>query len=66
MSDPLKMLAEDLALFQHDPYGYVMWAFPWGEGQLRGFDGPRKWQKDFLFISKLFIYHYFLHFLDYF
>lgn len=44
----LAMLAEDLAKFQHDPISYVLWAFPWGEDSLRGFNGPRKWQEDFL------------------
>lgn len=31
-----------------DPLGYVSWNFPWGEGELRGFDGPDKWQEDYL------------------
>lgn len=44
----LAMLAEDLAKFQHDPISYVLWAFPWGEDSLRGFNGPRKWQENFL------------------
>jgi hypothetical protein len=43
-----KLLAEDLAKYYDDPYGYVMWCFPWGEGQLKDFLGPRKWQKEFL------------------
>ncbi len=42
------MLAEDLARFYNDPYGYVMWAFPWGEGQLKGYHGPRTWQEKYL------------------
>jgi len=41
-------LAETLARFYDDPLGYVMWAFPWGQGPLAGFDGPRKWQREFL------------------
>ena len=44
----LEMLAEDLAKYYADPFGYVMWAFPWGEGPLKGFDGPRTWQKEIL------------------
>lgn len=50
MIDPKakQMLAEDLARFYDDPYGYVLWAFPWGEGALSDFKGPRKWQKNYL------------------
>ena len=44
----LQMLAEDLAKFYADPIAYVLWCFPWGEGSLRGFNGPRKWQEEFL------------------
>jgi len=36
------MIAEDLAKFVYDPISYVLWAFPWGKGALRGFTGPRK------------------------
>ena len=25
-----------------------MWAYPWGEGDLKGFDGPRKWQREIM------------------
>lgn len=42
------MIAEDLAKFVYDPISYVLWAFPWGKGALRGFTGPRKWQEEFL------------------
>lgn len=41
-------LAEDLNGFRHDPLGYVLWAFPWGEGELAHSDGPRKWQREVL------------------
>lgn len=43
-------LAQDLAGFEHDPLGYVLWAFPWGvEGdELAKEPGPRKWQRDVL------------------
>lgn len=44
----MQMLAEDLAKYYNDPLGYVLWAFPWGKGALKGFDGPRKWQREFL------------------
>lgn len=32
--------------FSDDPYGYVMWAYPWGSGPLKGVYGPRNWQKE--------------------
>lgn len=41
-------LAQDIARFQHDPLGYVLYAFAWEEGELRDYKGPRKWQKDLL------------------
>jgi hypothetical protein len=41
-----QMLAQDLAAFTHDPLGAVMYGFPWGEGELEGVTGPRKWQKE--------------------
>lgn len=30
------------------PYVFAMGAYGWGEGDLRGFDGPRKWQKEIM------------------
>jgi len=47
--DPQIMLAEDIADFTHDPLGYAMYAFPWGEsGHLSDVEGPRSWQCDTL------------------
>lgn len=39
-------LAADLARFTHDPLGFVLWAFPWGEPgtELAKHRGPRAWQ----------------------
>lgn len=39
-------LADDIAGYVHDPLGYVLYAYPWGEGELTGYgsDKPRKWQ----------------------
>ncbi|HEX3941596.1 MAG TPA: hypothetical protein VHX11_08960 [Acidobacteriaceae bacterium] len=37
-------LADRLAEFRWDPLGAVLFGFPWGEGDLAGFNGPRKWQ----------------------
>lgn len=41
-------LIEDIASFEKDPYGYVMYAFPWGEGTLKKWEGPKEWQKEIL------------------
>lgn len=42
------LLADECAQFHYDPYGWVMWAFDWGYGELDGFDGPDEWQRDWL------------------
>lgn len=34
--------------FVYDPLAFVLWAYPWGEGILKGEDGPDTWQADFL------------------
>jgi hypothetical protein len=39
-------LIEDMASFTHDPLGFALYAYPWGEGELAGVDGPRTWQRD--------------------
>lgn len=44
-------LIAELGSFALDPYGFVMWAFPWGEPgtELERFPlGPDEWQKDLL------------------
>lgn len=42
-------LIEELAGFEKDPYGFVLWAFPWGEeGELKNAAGPEPWQKQIL------------------
>jgi hypothetical protein len=43
-------LAEDIAQFYDDPYGFVMYVFPWGQPgtELEDFDGPDKWQAELL------------------
>lgn len=45
--DPRLALVRRLAEFRYDPYGYVMYAFPWGKPgtELAKFSGPRAWQK---------------------
>lgn len=39
-------LADDIGSFAADPYRYALYAFPWGEGELDGIDGPRAWQRE--------------------
>ena len=42
-------MLEDIARFQHDPLGYVLYAFPWGEaGELADKAGPYRWQREIL------------------
>lgn len=52
MTDPRRelenALIEDVAQFTHDPLGFVMYAFDWGEGELAEFDGPDDWQRETL------------------
>jgi hypothetical protein len=42
------VMAQKLAEFVHDPRGFVYWAFPWGEGELKNFTGPEPWQEELL------------------
>lgn len=48
--DPYSAVAEDLASFEFDPLGYVLWAFPWGEPEteLAHETGPDDWQRELL------------------
>ena len=46
--DPETELVEDMARFTHDPLGWVLYAFPWGKGELVGHPGPRRWQRRYL------------------
>lgn len=43
-------LIEALAEYQHDPLGYVLFAFPWGQpgSELEHEAGPRTWQREVL------------------
>lgn len=43
------MKAEDIAEiaeYEHDPAGFACDAFKWGEGELKGYTGPRDWQRE--------------------
>lgn len=42
------ILADECSQYYADPYGWVLWAFDWGHGELEGFDGPDDWQRDLL------------------
>lgn len=39
-------MSNDMADFFDDPLGFVYYAFPWGEGELSGHDGPDTWQAE--------------------
>ena len=41
-----EQLAEDIGGFAYDPLGFVLYAFPWGEGELAGMEGPQEWQRE--------------------
>jgi hypothetical protein len=47
-TNPELMLAEDMGGFFANPLGFVMYAFDWGNGELKGHNGPDEWQKEFL------------------
>ncbi|WP_076738033.1 terminase [Cronobacter sakazakii] len=46
--DIQSQLVEDIASFTHDPLGYALYAFPWGEAgtELEDAMGPRDWQAE--------------------
>jgi hypothetical protein len=50
VTDPQDALIAQIAKFKHDPLGFVLFAFPWGEksGDLSAHTGPRTWQREYL------------------
>jgi hypothetical protein len=46
----LREIVADLARYERDPLGFVMWAFPWGKPGtiLADQDGPEEWQRQYL------------------
>ena len=42
--EDINVLADFADECRHDPYKFVMLAFPWGEGSLEGKEGPDEWQ----------------------
>ncbi len=41
-------MVEDIMSYRHDPLGYVLYAFEWGQGELAEESGPEDWQKEIL------------------
>ena len=41
-------LCEDMGRLSLDPLTWTAYAFPWGKGELTGFEGPDVWQRDVL------------------
>jgi hypothetical protein len=41
-------LMKDIASYSDNPLGFVMYAFPWGEGELQDKTGPEEWQAELL------------------
>lgn len=41
-------MTDRLIELQHDPLGAVLYGFPWGEGELANYSGPREWQGEVL------------------
>lgn len=46
--DYQQVIVERFWDLRHDPLGCVLFSFPWGEGELTGELGPRKFQRKFL------------------
>lgn len=44
LTDPVAELFGDLGSLTHDPYKFVIYAYPWGEGELLNHQGPDVWQ----------------------
>jgi hypothetical protein len=45
---PDEILLEDMGKLSRDPLRWVMYAFAWGEGELKECKGPEQWQRDLL------------------
>ena len=41
-----QQLASDIGGFAFDPLGFVLYAFPWRQGELAKMSGPEPWQRD--------------------
>lgn len=47
-ADWQQAMTDRLLDFQHDPLGYVFYIYPWGEGELANYKGPRQFQREVL------------------
>jgi hypothetical protein len=45
---PFEIMVDDIISYRGDPFGFVKYIFPWGEGELEKFKGPDKWQEKIL------------------
>ena len=43
-----RTLIEQISDFKHDPLGFVIFSFPWGQGELKDYTGPDAWQVEVL------------------
>ena len=49
MANAEDILLEKIASFKHDPLGFVLYGYPWGEpGPLERYTGPDDWQREIL------------------
>lgn len=48
ITDDEDRLIDKMGEFSSDPVGFVYYSFPWGEGELKDYDGPEKWQLELL------------------
>lgn len=48
MNDLDQEIISAAARYQHDPLGWVMFAYDWGKGELEGYAEPRGWQAELL------------------
>jgi hypothetical protein len=46
--DDFDALFRNIVACRQDPLKFVLFAFPWGEGELKDSPGPRDWQRDIL------------------
>ena len=47
-ANPEADLVTDIGRFAHNPLGFVLYAFPWMQGELANEHGPRTWQRELL------------------
>lgn len=46
--NPDAEMAAEVMRYEHDPLGFVLAVYPWGEGALTDSEGPRQWQREAL------------------